>query len=329
MIQDVTLRTMRQGDVDAVAAQCAETLTYDEFANHLPCLLSGPNHYGIVATAAHSDGKIIGACIVSTDETTTDTVEPLVPVVGSSARSGYLDLLVVSPSWQGGGVGKRLLAAAEELLVDLGCTEVKVAGNSPHYAWPGVDVRYLSAVCLLDANGYERHATTLNLSVSFRSTRLATRLAEERLAKQGVRFKRGTSQDAPWLHEELAPLWKARWVDQITSVTSTATRYNHHQGLHLALVGTHCVGFCAWGVSRPNELGPLGTHPDFRRLGIGGVLLRRCCRDQRKLGLCAAELQWAGPLEYFSRALNAKTSRVFFMYTKRVGRCARGSHRAD
>lgn len=37
--------------------------------------------------------------------------------------------------------------------------------------------------------------------------------------------------------------------------------------------GQRYAGFCAYGVNRLHETGPLGTSPDLRGLGIGGTLI--------------------------------------------------------
>jgi mycothiol synthase len=73
---------------------------------------------------------------------------------------------------------------------------------------------------------------------------------------------------------------------------------------------------CAYGVNRPHEVGPVGTSPQVRRLGIGEVLLKRCLAEQRDRGVTTAELVWAGPLSYFSRAVNATIGRAFWQYDK-------------
>jgi mycothiol synthase len=76
------------------------------------------------------------------------------------------------------------------------------------------------------------------------------------------------------------------------------------------------LGFCAYGVSRPREVGPIGTSPEVRKLGIGEVLLKRCLAEQRDRGVTSAELVWAGPLPYFSRTVNATIGRAFWQYDK-------------
>ena len=89
-------------------------------------------------------------------------------------------------------------------------------------------------------------------------------------------------------------------------------------GLHVAVRDGRYVGFCAYGLNREHELGPVGTSPDMRRLGIGGALLRRCLADQRDRGVAVAELVWAGPLSYFSTTVGATIGRAFWQYEKNL-----------
>jgi GNAT superfamily N-acetyltransferase len=55
---------------------------------------------------------------------------------------GHLDLLVVDPAARRRGTARALVTAAERALAELGITEVRIAGNDPCDAWPGIDVRY-------------------------------------------------------------------------------------------------------------------------------------------------------------------------------------------
>jgi mycothiol synthase len=317
------LRPWHKRDIATIEILCREVLLLDSFADRIPTLLHDEEHHGIVAVdsennASATKGDVIGACVVSLDQyaACTSTTSRANGTSGGTPREGFVDLLVVSSAWQGRGVGKQLLLAAEEHLQTLGCEVVRVIGNPPHYAWSGVDVRYLKAICLFEAMNYQRGHATLNLSVDLRRIELENPIAEQEIAQAGIALRRATPQDVAWLRDELSPIWKSRWVDQAASVITDAVGRRAECGVHLAVSGRRCVGFCAWGVNRPNEVGPLGVHAGFRGIGLGEALLRQCCRDQSRLGLASAELQWAGPLEFFSRKLQAETSRVFFTYVK-------------
>ncbi|MFD0784037.1 GNAT family N-acetyltransferase, partial [Micromonospora azadirachtae] len=52
--------------------------------------------------------------------------------------------------------------------------------------------------------------------------------------------------------------------------------------------------------------------------GIGGVLLRRCLRDQRAAGHDSAQIGWVGPVPFYSRSAGARIERVFFLYRKQI-----------
>ncbi len=75
------------------------------------------------------------------------------------------------------------------------------------------------------------------------------------------------------------------------------------------------LAFAAWG-ARPQWFGPMGTAPEARGLGLGGVLLRRCLADQRDAGLSSAQIGWVGPLGFYARAVGARAQRVFWLYRR-------------
>jgi mycothiol synthase len=195
------------------------------------------------------------------------------------AVEGFVDLLVVGRSSQRQGIGRELANAMEEQLASRGCQLIHLSGHSPYYAWPGIDVRYTAAVCFAEDLGYRRQECEVNMDVDLLRAPLDTGDAEERLRSHGIEIRQAQASDDGPLQESLS-----------------------------------C--FCAYGLNRPHEVGPVGTSPDLRKLGIGGALLKRSLADQRDHGLTVAELVWAGPLGYFSRTLHATISRAFWLYTK-------------
>jgi hypothetical protein len=76
------------------------------------------------------------------------------------------------------------------------------------------------------------------------------------------------------------------------------------------------VGFAAYGVSRRDWFGPMGTGGELRKLGIGGVLLRRCLADLHRTGHRTAQIGWTGPIAFYARTVDAYVERVFRMYRK-------------
>ncbi|GII81778.1 hypothetical protein Sru01_67600 [Sphaerisporangium rufum] len=224
-----------------------------------------------------------------------------------TAGVGHVDLLAVHPDSQGRGLGRALLRAAEEWLAARGVREVRLAGNPPCYAWPGIDVRYTPAACLAESLGYERYQTAWNMTADLTDHPWTAGQEDEEaaLAAAGV-----TVREAPARHrEDVARFVREHWNDEWAwEVTQAA-------GCHYAERDGEILGFAAWG-ARPRWFGPTGTAEAARGLGIGRVLLRRCLRDQADAGLHTTQISWVGPLRFYSRAVGARAERVFWLYRR-------------
>ena len=241
---------------------------------------------------------------------------------------GHLDLLAVHPDVRGRGHGRELVRAAEEWLRSAGATQARFAGNPPCYAWPGIDVRYTAAACLAESLGYERYHMAWNMTAD-----LGTDLSVEddlvRLAQTGVHVhaaeQRRRESSAPEGRETVTAggresggaegrervaafvreHWNEFWAWEAVNAT----------GLHYAERDGRILGFAAWG-TRPAWFGPMGTAPEARGLGVGGVLLRRCLADMRAAGHSSAQIGWVGPLRFYSHAVGARAERVFWLYRR-------------
>lgn len=231
------------------------------------------------------------------------------------ATVAHLDLLAVDPAHRRAGVARTMLAELESRLATQGHRTVRVAGNAPDYAWPGVDVRLTPAVCALTALGYTHDQTAWNMTADLTpgSPALAeTVTAEKRLADQGVVVRLATPEDLDALLPTVAQEWGPAWVAEIERAVNGAG------GCHLGLRHEKPIAFAAWGGCRPGWFGPMGTLPDAKGLGIGSVLLRRCLADQAALGLSSAQIGWVGPVPFYSTAAAARIERVFFLFRKEL-----------
>ncbi|MGW4640616.1 GNAT family N-acetyltransferase [Sphaerisporangium sp. NPDC004334] len=244
---------------------------------------------------------------------------------------GHVDLLAVRPAARGRGLGRTLLRAAEEWLRERGVREVRLAGNPPCYAWPGIDVRYTPAVCLAESLGYERHRTAWNMTAGLAPFAPGTtedhgraapadhpgaggsdRAAEDpeeagRLAAAGV----AVHTAAPGERGEVAAFVRRHWNDAWAWEVEQAT------GCHYAVRDGEILGFAAWG-ARPGWFGPMGTDEAARGLGVGRVLLRRCLAEQAAAGLRTTQIGWVGPVRFYARAVGARVERVFWLYRRHL-----------
>ena len=292
------------GDVAGVASLCDRELVLDRDAGELPAVLMRRPYVGLVVSR---DSEAIGACFGSVDE------------AADGNREGFIDLIVVSREDQRQGIGRLLLGAMEKELAVRGCSRVKIEGHPPHYAWPGIDIRYTRAICFAEDLGYRRGRCVVNMEVDLSLTSLETQADEDRLRSRGIEVRRANAGDAAYLQQSVASAWTSAWAAELA-----AALRNTQAGLYIACDGPRCVAFCAYGINRVNEIGPMGTWPDVRRLGIGTALIKRCLAEQRLRGLATAEIMWAGPLSYFSQTLNATISRAFWLYARELGGAVRG-----
>lgn len=224
---------------------------------------------------------------------------------------GHLDLLAVDPAHRRKGLALELIARIEQDLRDLGCTVVRVAGNAPDYAFPGVDVRYTPAICALTKAGYAHERTAWNMTAELRpgSRALAdTAPAEARLSQQGIVVRQAEADDIARLRPIVAAEWGGHWAAEITSA----------QAVHIAVQDGEPIAFAAWGCTRPSWFGPMGTRSAAKGLGIGSILLRRCLADQAKAGVTRAQIGWVGPVPFYAAAADAYIERVFFLYSKEL-----------
>lgn len=224
-------------------------------------------------------------------------------VSGKDPAVGHIDLLAVHPEVQGRGHGRELVRAAEEWLRSMGVSQARFAGNPPCYAWPGIDVRYTAAACLAESLGYERYHMAWNMTADL-GTDLSVDDDLVRLAQRGVHVhaaEQGRESVAGFVREH----WNENWAWEAANAA----------GLHYAERDGRILGFAAWG-ARPAWFGPMGTAPEARELGVGGVLLRRCLAEMRAAGQSSAQISWVGPLRFYSRAVGARTERVFWLYRR-------------
>src|SRR5215469_13529326 len=179
------LRSAETGDLPRLRAMAREALVHDADAEDVLALLwhAAPSELRIVAEQDH---RIIGF-----------TLGSLRSANGSTPLTGHLDLIVVDRDHRLRGHGRALLAQTEARLAAAGAARLHIRGNTPDHAWPGLDIRYTEAVCLLEASGYDRMPDGHNMTVDLRAADLDTHAEEGRLSGLGVTVRRIQSDDEP------------------------------------------------------------------------------------------------------------------------------------
>lgn len=224
---------------------------------------------------------------------------------------GHIKFIVVHPEFQRKGIGRSLLAAAEEWLALHGATEVGLGAGAPLYFWPGVDVANLAACSLALAAGYRVVGCEVNLRIStaFRSV----------TPHQVVVHRFGGADDGDSdLRAELRELVNSVWPIWLTEFDLGV--------IHGAVFGAFIndpdgknvpLGFCAHSTLRHGWIGPMGTHPRHRQQGVAAALLSATCADLQRYGFEHAEVAWVGPISYFADR-GASHSRAFRRFSRTI-----------
>jgi len=300
------IRAATPAELPAIRDLLDASLDCDPDARSLPELLAvGPHADPDLHLVALDGTEVVATGMASTRPT------------AANGLAGHLDLLAVSCSRARQGVGRALLAALEERLGSRGVSVVRAGGNAPCYAWPGVDVRYTGMVQLLSSAGYLRRdgdggeAVNMSVRLAAGTPWLDTSSDEARLVAAGfvvqrlepgdpdfARFMTGWSPHLAWEVEQSA--------QRRPSACHVARRTD---------TGDY-VAFACHHSNRAGWFGPMGTDPSVRRFGIGSVLLRRCLADVAAEGRTEAQIAWVGPVGFYARGVDARISRVFWLFEK-------------
>jgi GNAT superfamily N-acetyltransferase len=223
-----------------------------------------------------------------------------------------LRLFATDPAYRRQGLASLLLQELERRARAAGFAQIKVGNNTAYYFWPGLDVRYTPAFCLLQRHGFRCIGEAVNMDVDLLARDWDTSAEEARLSRDGLTVRRLRPDDreafSAWLERQWSPVWHFEGLSsyQRDPISTFIVTFEER-----------ICAFASYGVSNfENGFGPTGTEPDMRGRGLGRVLLHACMRDIRALGHQKAEICWVGPITFYARAADAWISRVFWFLEK-------------
>jgi mycothiol synthase len=275
-----------------------------EVASIRAAVVGDPDYDPNLLLCVREGGKIVGAIAAEIRRSRDDPPES--PV-------GHVKLLAVAPESQRRGIGGALLDAVERQFIGAGVVTCRIFADTPTYLRPGVDFRLTSFVCFLLRRGYTAPHNAVNMIVDLPAANLDTATDETRLKQSGIEFRRLARGDAEVFREYLGREWG--WTWQCEAMLSLQ---RDPISTHLALRNGDIVGWSCYNIDQPGHFGPMGVNPEFRRSGIGAVLLKRCLADLRDEGRAEADIQWVGPITFYAREVGATLSRCFWQFEREL-----------
>lgn len=322
----MTLRPLRESDAPALLALWNRSAPYDPLT---PGLLRekvwGERNAGpALVVEEGSEFRVPGSELEASGDGTASPQSPVPsPLLGFALGAlwgapnetrGTVKMICVAPEARREGIGGRLLEAVEAGLKARGAETVRVAECSPNYLIPGIDLRYTPGWLFVQKHGYESVGEAVNMHVDLGAESWSTAEREAALLAFGVEVRRAREDERDAMMAFLDAHWPA-WKPEIAG-----TFDQHPVSLHLAWRGDALLGFSGYDANNVGTgwFGPMGTAPEARGLGIGGVLCRRCLRDLAAQGLASATIPWVAPVGFYAHYAGAHVSRVFHRFEKRL-----------
>ena len=301
---DCDISPLTPEDIPALAALCIRALRYDSLApedlEH--GIFNDPCSDLSWTLAARADGQLVG---VLNGGLRPRTGKPSVAV---------LKLIAVDPAHQRHGIASALLRAFEELCHAEGVATIRVGSVGHLYFFGGVDPRYTAAVRLFTKQGYSKAGDGFYLAVDLRRDLPRYDELVEDLAGDGITFHRPGQREKTEVEEWIRAVFGEGWAHE----TGLAFRHSPSTVWIARSAGGVC-GFAASNATGRDYFGPTGVGPDFRRRGIGRVLVVRCLEDMQADGRPVAWIPTGfGRIAYYNRAAGAQVGRLFWPFEKQL-----------
>lgn len=229
-------------------------------------------------------------------------------------EQGWIKLIVVRPDRQRQGVGSELLRALEKRFAAAGVSTI-TAGRCPlTYFSIGWDTRYTEIVPFMYKHGYAvNRRARANMWVELAGRDFGTAALETKLrAEHGITVRRAEAADRDQV-SAFAGAHSAIWGIEVTLAYD-----NDPTSLFLVEKSGALCGFGCYGTGAPMFFGPTLTSEAVRGLGIGTVTLKRCLADMQRLGWRRIEINSAGPIAYYARAVGATMGRILWDWEKQL-----------
>lgn len=297
------IHSFEEQELSDVLELCNRHMEYDELSETLlrEKVFDDPSYDKELIFTAWQDEKLVGFISGVTREIRAEKI-------------GYVKLMVVHSDYRRQGIGSALYEKLEEIYRKRAMHKVRVYDVPFNYFMPGIDPRYTPAIAFFETLGFRRFADTSNMIVDLTAQDFSTASEEEKLKTEHIEIGRAEYSDREEVMQfvdDNFPLWRHEVSNAYNSLP-VSLHIARHDGIIKAFSAHNGNNFgTGW-------FGPMGTHPDLRGKGIGGILLKRCLQDMKDWGLTESTIPWVGPIRFYSYYVNAVVNRVFWRYEKEL-----------
>ncbi len=239
------------------------------------------------------------------------------PEVGRFQNRGGIGALCVAPGFERRGIGKYLLARADEHLSSRGSPLSTL--YFPHHFLPGVPVECVAAKSLFEQFGCGNWSEHCDLKRELSHFQMPPEVEATLRREPGVQLRPAREEEQAALVEFVAQHFPGAWT------YSTRGHFERGQSARdfiIAVEGSRIIGFChvgdaASGWLIPSThwfpaladasgagwggLGPIGMSREARGRGLGLALCARAVQELKARGVCTMAIDWTSLLSFYGK----------------------------
>jgi len=225
-------------------------------------------------------------------------------------RYAYVKLFAVDKAYRRQGIGTKLYNKVYEYFLKQNVNIIRVYDVPLNYFMPGIDPRYTAGLCFFEKLGFKKFDETCNLKVDLQKKDWITNNDIDKFKHQNIIVKRIKSHEEDELFDFIKEEW-ALWEHEVKIALSS-----NPPAVFIAQFEGKIKAFSAYNGNNLGTawFGPMGTHPDLRGKGIGGILLKFCLQDMKDQDFKYSTIPWVGPISFYSHYAGAVVDRVFWRY---------------
>ncbi len=126
---------------------------------------------------------------------------------------------------------------------------------------------------------------------------------EASLKEQGIYVVKALSPDKHKIIKFIKETFTEGWASECEAAFA-----NNPHTIYIAVKDQQVIGFAAYDATAKGYFGPTGVNADFRKKGIGRLLMLKCFHSMRELGYGYAIIGWAArsAIPFYEKFAGAK-----------------------
>lgn len=196
---------------------------------------------------------------------------------------GYINVIgFADPADALGKLGLELLSRAEKYIAGYGEREIRVAGYTPNYFYPGINEKYTEQLELFRRAGYTEGSRHRSIEIDLLKYEYPVQLQKLKAVREAEGY--GFSSLTPELVRSMLAGFVPGWVHRFRRQLLETMDYSKFR---VITFGGEVVGCSVFGdpYSSHERFGPIGVHSEYRGLGLGKLLLADTLVTMKESGL--------------------------------------------